>query len=59
LGFDVNWATGQTIVVEASTSLSGSAWVVLQTHTLATGSFHFTDPTWRHVPSKFYRVRPQ
>ena len=58
-GFNVNWASGMTVVVEARTSLSGGAWIPLATNTLATGSFSFIDPQWKNYSSRFYRVRSQ
>ena len=56
-GFNINWASGMTVVVEASTSLSGGAWTPLQTNTLSSSSFYFSDPEWTKYPSRFYRVR--
>jgi hypothetical protein len=56
-GFNINWASGMTVVVEASTSLSGGAWTPLQTNTLTSGSFYFSDPEWTKYPSRFYRLR--
>jgi hypothetical protein len=58
-GFNINWATGMTVVVEAGPSLSGGTWIPLATNKLATGSFIFTDSQWKNYPSRFYRVRSQ
>jgi hypothetical protein len=54
-GLNINWASGQTVVVEASTNLIN--WQPLQTNTLTTGSAYFSDPQWTNYPSRFYRLR--
>jgi hypothetical protein len=56
-GFQVNWASGRSEVVEASTKLNGGIWIPLQTNTLVNGSFYFSDPAWTNYPARFYRVR--
>jgi hypothetical protein len=58
-GFNVNWADGLSVVVEASPSLSHPTWSPLATNTLSGATFYFTDPQWRNYPSRFYRVRSQ
>jgi len=58
-GFTVDWASGMTLVVEASTNLSNGKWEALQTNTLAMDSFNFSDPGWTNYPNRFYRVRWQ
>jgi hypothetical protein len=54
-GFNINWASGQTVVVEASTDLIN--WQPVQTNTLTTGTTYFSDPTWTNNPAGFYRLR--
>lgn len=56
-GFDVSWAPGKSVVVEASTELGDAAWSPLQTLTLTGDSIHFSDPQWRSQPVRFYRLR--
>jgi hypothetical protein len=56
-GFNINWASGQTVVVEASTNLSNPDWQPVQTNTLTTGSAYFSDSQWTNYPSRFYRLR--
>jgi hypothetical protein len=56
-GFRINWASGMTVVVEASTSLSGGTWTPLQTNVLNSSSFYFSDPEWTNYPNRFYRLR--
>ena len=58
-GFNVNWANGMTVVVEASPTLLGGTWTPLVTNTLSGASFYFTNPEWTNYPSRFYRVRSQ
>jgi hypothetical protein len=52
---NINWASGQTVVVEASADLVD--WQPIQTNTLTTGSINFTDPQQTNFPTRFYRVR--
>jgi hypothetical protein len=55
-GFNINWATGQTVVIEACTDLFNPKWQPVQTNTLATGSDYFSDPQWTNFQSRFYRL---
>ena len=54
-GFNISWACGQTVVIEASTNLL--TWQPVQTNTLTTGSAYFSDPHWIHYSGRFYRLR--
>ena len=54
-GFGLNWASGQTVVVEASTNLIN--WQPVQTNTLTVGLAYFCDPQWTNYPDRFYRLR--
>lgn len=56
-GFNLNWASGQTVVVEACTNLSYPNWQPAQTYTLTNGTAYFRDPQWMNYPSRFYRLR--
>jgi hypothetical protein len=56
-GFTINWASGMTVVVEASTSLANPTWYPLDTNTLTSGTAYFSDPQWKNYPSRFYRLR--
>jgi hypothetical protein len=58
-GFNVNWASGMSVVVEASQSLMNPVWSPVVTNTLSGGTFYFTDPNWTNYPNRFYRVRSQ
>lgn len=55
-GFNIVWASGQEIVVEANTSLTNSVWQPLQTNTLSSDSLYFSDEQWTNYPSRFYRI---
>ncbi|HUE36529.1 MAG TPA: leucine-rich repeat domain-containing protein [Candidatus Acidoferrum sp.] len=54
--FYVDWATGQSVVVEGCTNLSHPAWSPLQTNTLTSSSWYFSDPQWTNYPNRFYRA---
>ena len=56
-GFNLNWASGQTVVVEACTNLFNPDWQPVQTNVLVNGSAHFRDPQWTNYPRRFYRLR--
>jgi hypothetical protein len=56
-GFTINWASGMTVVVEASTDLANPTWTALATNTLTSGSAYFSDPQWTSYPNRFYRLR--
>ena len=54
-GFNINWASGQQVVVEGSTDLTN--WVPLQTNVLTTGTSYFSDTQWTNNPQRYYRIR--
>jgi BspA type Leucine rich repeat region (6 copies) len=56
-GFNFNWASGRTVVVEASTNLLNPGWQAVQTNSLSTRSAYFSDPQWTNYPGRFYRLR--
>jgi hypothetical protein len=57
--FNINWASGQTVVIETCTNLPPAAWFPLATNSLTGSSTNFTDAGWRNYPVRFYRVRVQ
>lgn len=57
-GFNMTGASGQLVVVEASSSLSNSSWLPVQTNTLVNGSSYFGDSEWTHYTNRYYRLRP-
>jgi BspA type Leucine rich repeat region (6 copies) len=56
-GFNIAWASGQTVVVEACTNLSTPIWVPVSTNTLVGGTSYFIDPQPANLPGRFYRLR--
>jgi hypothetical protein len=58
-GFNIKWAKGRKVFVEACTSLSCPDWHCVQTNTLTSNSCYFTDPQCTNYPSRFYRLRSQ
>jgi hypothetical protein len=55
-GFSINWASGQTVVVEGCTNLVNPVWVPLTTNTLIGTTSYFSDPQWTNYPSRYYRL---
>jgi len=53
-GFNITWASGLAIVVEACTNLTSPVWTPLTNVTLTNGSFYFSDPQWANYPTRFY-----
>jgi hypothetical protein len=60
-GFNINWAGGMTMVVEACADLANPVWTSLGTNTIAgtfaSGSIYFSDPQWTNYTGRFYRIR--
>jgi len=56
-GFNINWANGQIVVVEACTNLSNPAWSPVGTNTLTAGWSYFSDSQWTNYPARVYRIR--
>ena len=55
-GFNIVWASGRIIVVEASEDLANHVWLPLQTNALTSDTLYFSDPQWTNYPSRFYRI---
>jgi uncharacterized repeat protein (TIGR03803 family) len=58
-GFNVAGVSNQIVIIEASSNLTGSAWLPLQTNMLDGSADCFLDPAWTNFPTRFYRVRTQ
>ena len=56
-GFNINWASGMVVVVDACSDLANPAWSSLQTNFLTNGTAYFGDPEWTNFPGRFYRLR--
>lgn len=54
--FYIDWADGQSVVVEGCTNLSNPVWSPLQTNMLTSNSWFFSDPNWTNYPIRFYRA---
>jgi hypothetical protein len=55
-GFDIVWASGQTVVVEACTNLANPVWQPIQTNTLTSDTSYFSDQQSTNYPGRFYRL---
>ncbi len=56
-GFNIAWASGMNIAVDACTNLATPDWFPLRTNTLTADTLYFSDPDWADHPRRFYRVR--
>jgi hypothetical protein len=56
-GFNISWASGMAVAVDACTSIANPVWTPLQTNTLTTDTLYFSDPQWANYPNRFYRLR--
>lgn len=56
-GFNVQWTSNQTVVVEACTNPSMPDWQPVQTNTFTSDSFYFGDLKWVNYSARFYRIR--
>lgn len=56
-GFNINWAAGMTVVVEACTSLIDPDWIPVGTNMLTNGTAYFGDSEWTNRVGRFYRLR--
>ena len=56
-GFNITWASGRVVVVEACTDVAQPIWIPVGTNTLTDGSSYFSDPQWTNYPARFYRLR--
>jgi hypothetical protein len=55
-GFNIKWASGQKVVVEACTNLTNPVWSPLGTYILTNGTAYFSDSQWMNYPYRFYRI---
>jgi hypothetical protein len=56
-GFDIGWASGEIVVIDACTNLASGIWAPVGTNTLTGGSSHFSDLQWTNYLARFYRLR--
>lgn len=56
-GFNITWASGTIVVVEACTNVANPAWIPVSTNVLAADMSYFSDPQWTNYHMRFYRLR--
>ena len=56
-GFNISWASGMAVAVDACTNPANPIWTPLQTNTLTGDTLYFSDPQWTNHPARFYRLR--
>jgi hypothetical protein len=57
-GFNIAWAGGRTVVVEACTNLADLVWTAVGTNAIGSSySSYFSDSQWTNYPGRFYRLR--
>jgi len=55
-GFTIDWAAGQTVVVESCASLATPGWSPIATNTLSSDVTTFNDSRWTNYNQQFYRL---
>jgi hypothetical protein len=55
--FNIAWASGWNVEVDACTDLAQAAWSPVAYSTFTNGLSYFSDPQWTNYPSRFYRLR--
>jgi hypothetical protein len=58
-GFNITWASDQTVVIETCTDPSNPLWTPISTNTLTCGTSYFSDPQWTNYSERYYRIRSQ
>ena len=56
-GFNLNWASGQTVVLEASSDLAGVDWSSISTNVLPSDTWYMRDLSWTNFSQRLYRIR--
>ncbi len=56
-GFNIAWAAGKTVVVDACADLEHPVWMPVETNTLTDGTGYFTDSGWTNRGACYYRLR--
>jgi hypothetical protein len=55
--FNIAWASGWTVALDACTDLAQAAWSPVAYSTITNGLSYFSDPQWTNYPNRFYRIR--
>jgi len=53
-GFNLNWAAGQSVTVQASANLANPVWTPVQSVLLTNGSYYFSEPLQTNGPGRYY-----
>jgi hypothetical protein len=56
-GFNIGWASGMNVAVDACADLANPIWFPLQTNALTSDTLYFSDSQWTNHPACFYRLR--
>ena len=57
--FDINWANGKTVVIEATTNLANPDWLPIATNNVGVDPAYFSDPDLDNHTTRFYRIHSQ
>jgi len=55
ISFDIVWADGQSVVIEACASITNQVWVPVATNVIAGGTSRFSESGL--MPERYYRLR--
>jgi hypothetical protein len=56
-GFNVAWASGRSLVLEACSNLASPQWIPISTNTFSGDSLYVSDSAWTNFSGRLYRVR--
>ncbi len=56
-GFNIAWASGKVVVVEACTNLANPVWSPVGTNNVVGGTSYFSDSQWTNYPGRYYHLR--
>lgn len=56
-GFDVTWAAGKVVALEACADLANPVWSHVTDLTMTGGPVYFSDPQWTNHSARTYRLR--
>jgi hypothetical protein len=55
-GFNISWASGTVVEVDACTNLANPVWTFVGDYYLYDDSIFFSDLQWTNYPDRFYRI---
>jgi hypothetical protein len=56
-GFNIAWASGEVVLVEACTNLANPIWFPVRTNVFSGNVSYFSDQQWANHSRRFYRLR--